>query len=524
YDINKDGIRDVLIGSRNGTFYSIDGASGQLLWRKKVFSGIHSSAIVNNYDSEKVTILVSESYGEIHTLNLAGGVSSSQRTSIGLFSSPIICQGGQIVAATSWFGDDDDGYCVITNENTQDRECKITGKISASPLYGDVLPWIYPNVILVTENGKMYVLENDGNQLVGDFDLPAGVEATPIITDVNNNGVNDILIAARDGFLYAYETKGDGKVIWGQFRGNNFNTGVLIDEEAETSFIPTKQMSVKGKLKSSSNLGGIEVSGRKKAIVIGISDYSNLESVTNVNSNVSLTDLQYADNDANSFAEFLETSEISGGNWDITLLTEEKATRARIMSAIDEVMTSSRPEDLIYLFFSGHGRQGPNDGSEIYFMTRDSDFKDGYSGVSYDWIKDKMSNSKADHIVFFVDACRSGVIGYNKGTGAFDNQMLQLRSTKPNKVIFSSGRGNQLAFEDNGFKHGIFTYFLLSGLKGAAPEIRRDNYLDLEELGEYVENQVRIYTRRNPKTTTQVPVIWTKEGFIAEGFPIAIRR
>lgn len=48
-----------------------------------------------------------------------------------------------------------------------------------------------------------------------------------LIADIDEDGQNELLIAANDGYLYCYETNGSGFIYWGQFRGNNFNTGVL---------------------------------------------------------------------------------------------------------------------------------------------------------------------------------------------------------------------------------------------------------------------------------------------------------
>ena len=61
YDINDDGVRDVLIGSRNASFYAFDGSSGEVIWRYDVYSGIHSSAMIMA-EGDNLRILFAESY------------------------------------------------------------------------------------------------------------------------------------------------------------------------------------------------------------------------------------------------------------------------------------------------------------------------------------------------------------------------------------------------------------------------------------------------------------------------------
>ena len=48
-----------------------------------------------------------------------------------------------------------------------------------------------------------------------------------------------MLIATRDKYLYAFDTTATGKPTWGQFRGNDFNTGVSFDEIAEAGQVRT---------------------------------------------------------------------------------------------------------------------------------------------------------------------------------------------------------------------------------------------------------------------------------------------
>jgi len=59
------------------------------------------------------------------------------------------------------------------------------------------------------------------------FYSPVGVESTPLIKDVDNDGFLELLVADYQGNITCYATQSKGKVFIGQFRNDNRNTGVL---------------------------------------------------------------------------------------------------------------------------------------------------------------------------------------------------------------------------------------------------------------------------------------------------------
>ena len=210
--------------------------------------------------------------------------------------------------------------------------------------------------------------------------------------------------------------------------------------------------------------------GKKYAIVIGIADYENLPSSSHHTG--TLIDLKYTDNDANAFKAFLEQEELSGGEWEIKLLVEEKATTENIDNALTTVLTQANKQDLIYVFFSGHGRSHPLKQEDVYLLTHDFEPKNNRSGFAYRDLLNLITDSEAEHIIAFIDACRSGTIGFAKGgtqQGPFDQDILgeRLEVIPENKVVFSSGSGTQLSWEDPDLKLSVFTNYLIQGLRGS---------------------------------------------------------
>jgi hypothetical protein len=265
---------------------------------------------------------------------------------------------------------------------------------------------------------------------------------------------------------------------------------------------------------------------KKHAIIIGISDYKNLKATSEKPGD--LVDLKYTHLDARAFRKFIRTSELSGGNWNIRYFENKEATEKNIDNALTGILSNAFPQDLIYIFFSGHGRAHPQRAKDVYLLTWD--FEPDYyrSGYSYKDLLDLIEDSNAKHIIAFIDACRSGTIGFGgkgKSEGNFDQDAFgeRLYQIPENRVVFSSGRGTQLSWEDTKKEHGIFTYYLLKGLKGEAEENQNSQFVDLGELAAYVQKKVYEHTKNSDQMAPQSPSLWEAGGVTNDDFPVAIR-
>ena len=104
---------------------------------------------------------------------------------------------------------------------------------------------------------------------------------------------------------------------------------------------------------------------------------------------------------------------------------------------------------------------------------------------------------KARSKILLTDACHSGAITPE------DTESLNTRLGDLSKSLFSltASRARELSFESAGLKggHGVFTYYVVEGMEGAA-DTSGDGVVTADELAEYVHTQVRDYTasRQNP--------------------------
>ena len=212
---------------------------------------------------------------------------------------------------------------------------------------------------------------------------------------------------------------------------------------------------------SSQNL----ISKNTYAIVVGISGYQD----------AAIPRLNYADKDATLFAQWLQTK--NGGNVaqaNIKLLTNENATVAAFYNALNWAKQNVKENDLFYIYFSGHGDvETTINNSQGYLLAWNSPpnnyLNNAISVSDLNNTANEITTKKKAKIVLITDACHSGKMAgdFYKGrqlTAA--NLMLVLN----NQVRMASCKEDEEAAEGKGWGggRGVFSYYLLKGLQGAA--------------------------------------------------------
>src|SRR4030095_16419496 len=101
----------------------------------------------------------------------------------------------------------------------------------------------------------------------------------------------------------------------------------------------------------------------------------------------------------------------------------------------------------------------------------------------------------------FLDACFSGAAGgrtfvakKTRATGV-DDLFLEGLPRSKGRAIITAAKPSELSIELPELGHGIFTYYLTEGLKGAG-DLNRDGIVSLQELYEYLQQQV-VHKARN---------------------------
>ena len=188
---------------------------------------------------------------------------------------------------------------------------------------------------------------------------------------------------------------------------------------------------------------------------------------------------------------------------------------------------NAKADDLIYLFFSGHGRTHNIHKNRIYLLTYDFDPTNYMSGYNYSDLLDMVKDSKAEHIVVFIDACKSGAVGIGKGNAEkpdFQDALKErIKEFSKNKIFLTSSTSEQVSYEYTEKEMGYFSYFLLEGLKGKAAEKKNPDFIDLSELFGYVEKEVFELTDKKERSAQKPDLIFI-EGANFDDYPVALRK
>jgi len=247
------------------------------------------------------------------------------------------------------------------------------------------------------------------------------------------------------------------------------------------------------------SLGGNSSQTKVWAIVVGVADYNHINS------------LRYTDDDAYKLAMFLKSPE--GGavpDEQMRVLIDENATRDNILSQLQSLSAKAGTNDLLMFYFSGHGVNGA-------FLP--SDF-DGYNGkLGHNDIRSVFASSKAKHKLIIADACHSG--SYEKGlksaevSNVLDSYYTALNNSSGGTALMMSSKAEETSIEFQGLRQGIFSYYLIKGLKGEADQ-NSDKIITINELYNFTSSQVRNYTRNR-----QSPVI---NGSYDRNMPVGVLR
>ncbi|MBT7087302.1 MAG: tetratricopeptide repeat protein, partial [Desulfobacterales bacterium] len=246
--------------------------------------------------------------------------------------------------------------------------------------------------------------------------------------------------------------------------------------------------------------------GVRWAVIIGISKYKDTQ----------IPSLRYANSDAKTFYKWSVSPD--GGKYapsHVKLLLDEDATGTNIKKALFEWLRGALSEDMVTIYFAGHGSpESPDSPDNLFLLPHDTQYSSiATTGFPMWDIETALKRFiKAKKVVVIADACHSGGVGRS-----FDVARRSNRGMKVNPIsygiqnlsqvgdgvcVISASSDNQFSQESNkwGGGHGVFTYFLLKGLKGDA-DYNKDSSVSLGELTSYLSERVRRETKNAQSPT-----------------------
>jgi hypothetical protein len=220
----------------------------------------------------------------------------------------------------------------------------------------------------------------------------------------------------------------------------------------------------------------------KVALLIGVSEYES-----------GLNPLPAAVKDLDAMKEVLLDSEI-GGFAEANVALLKNPDRQVVEEAIYTLFAGRQRDDLVLLFFSGHGIK--DDSGTLYLATRCTRKSSqgelvSPTAVSANFIHTCMSRSRSKRQVVILDSCFSGA--FAEGLSAKDDGTIDIPAQLggEGRAILTSSSSTQYSFEQGGEALSLYTRFLIEGIKTGAADQDEDDCVSIDELHEYASRKVR---------------------------------
>lgn len=232
------------------------------------------------------------------------------------------------------------------------------------------------------------------------------------------------------------------------------------------------------------------------AVIVGVTKFQD----------TSIDPLQLSTKDAKDFAALIaKQATLFAESPDITLLLDEQATRYNITAALRQKLKKAGKEDVVILYFSGHGATDPDMPDEFYFVTHDANKKNLFATALLMNDTRLFRSIQSERFLMIADTCFSG--GFRRGIEAPKaKSIFSLADSLKGRRIFTSSSPWELSWEDERFDNSVFTHFLLKGLRGCADLKPRDGVVTIQELYNFVAGETKAHTKER-----QNPMIFPKE-------------
>lgn len=232
--------------------------------------------------------------------------------------------------------------------------------------------------------------------------------------------------------------------------------------------------------------------------------------------------LSKARNDAIAMGNMLDDK----GRFQVVRLTDESRpdlgaydpnlpTKNNIEKAVDDLIVKADKDDMIVFFFSGHGvsdKQGNNyllpvdvrmDSNETIYST----------SVKVEDIVKKLADKGFDKTLLVLDACREQLATGKNSKSVISDSDFRFRvkpySDSSVAISYFCTSEKLLCYEDPNSSYGVFTRYLLEGLRGNA-DTNRDKLVTFKELSAYAHKNIKTWSMKNPDSFQKPSVKYNK--------------
>ena len=238
------------------------------------------------------------------------------------------------------------------------------------------------------------------------------------------------------------------------------------------------------------------------AIVIGIENYRQ-----------KLPKADFATQDAQLVADYLVKA-MGYPEENVIILLNDHASNVDLAKYFEKWLPNNVEKDsTVFVYYSGHGAPNPKTG-DAFLVPYDGDpsFID-QTGYSLKRMYEALGKLPAKEIVVALDSCFSGAGGRSVLAEGARPLVMNLQSSfalSKNIKVMAAASGDQISstYKDKG--HGLFTYFMLKGIKNE-DVVKQDGSIALSDLFSYLKPQVERIARKQYNNEQSPQLIGAKK-------------
>ncbi|MCW5212799.1 caspase family protein [Desulfobulbus sp. TB] len=221
--------------------------------------------------------------------------------------------------------------------------------------------------------------------------------------------------------------------------------------------------------------------GTRSALLISSSEYQDSF----------FTRLETPQNDVEALAGVLRNPNI--GNFVVKTLINEPAHI--VQEAVEELFAEKKKDDLILLYFSGHGIKDLK-GKLYLAMPNTKQNRLRATTVHASYLSDLMDECLSRRIVLILDCCHSGAFasGFKGAVGTDVGIEAAFKGTGYGRIVLTASDAVQYAWEGDKVEGSpfcsVFTRFLVQGLRTGEADFSQDGNITVEELYQYAHDQI----------------------------------
>lgn len=225
-------------------------------------------------------------------------------------------------------------------------------------------------------------------------------------------------------------------------------------------------------------------------IAIGIDNYTNPE----------LSNLRFATHDAREAFSVFTDPNLGQFEADISTLLINP-TKEEVERELEERIVNASDEDTFLVYFAGHGRLSQD--YTLFLCAANTNPSLLIStAICVDNLQKLLGWSRCLRNIILLDCCYSGAVGgsfRHRGTESPNNSLESLSGR--GKIIISGSGAWEPSREDDKIGHGVFTHYLLSGIRTGIADNDGDGLISCNDIFNYTYEEV---TKNSP----QEPSLW----------------